>query len=160
VTLPQPCAHEVQECVKVIRKTDLKTGSSGRIVGYEVMCVKCSLKITSYEPDDAADGDGKWSTAPLLHNGKGVYNLKVIRRTSHLTPRTSHLTPHSSHLTHHTSHITHHTSHLLPPPLQAMHDYAELHANNAQKMWQLAKRNPMGSNRGALYGNRWPVVRW
>ncbi len=41
-----------------------------------------------------------------------------------------------------------------------MHDYAELHANNAQKMWQLAKRNPMGSNRGTLYGNRWPVVRW
>jgi hypothetical protein len=87
----------------VIRKTDLKTGSSGRIVGYEVMCVKCSLKITSYEPDDAADADGKWSAAPLLHNGKGVYNLKVIPRTSHLTHNTSHTTPHTQHLTPHTS---------------------------------------------------------
>jgi hypothetical protein len=41
-----------------------------------------------------------------------------------------------------------------------MYDYAEAHANNPQKMWQLAKRNPMGSNRSKLYGNRWPVVRW
>ncbi len=41
-----------------------------------------------------------------------------------------------------------------------MHDYAELHASNPQKMWQLARRNPMGSNRHNLYGNRWPVVRW
>ena len=62
------------------RKTDLKSGASGKIVGYDVICVKCSLKIASFEPDDAADGDGKWSTAPLLHDGKGVYNLKVIER--------------------------------------------------------------------------------
>ncbi len=98
------------------------------------------MKIPSYEPDDNAGDDGMWSDKPLLHNNKGVYNLKVI------TPLTSHLAPHTSHLTHYMS--------------QAMHDYAEAHANNPQKMWQLAKRNPMGSNRNKLYGNRWPVVRW
>ena len=43
ISSPQPCQHAVQEYLKVVRKTDLNTGLSGRIVGYDVVCVKCRL---------------------------------------------------------------------------------------------------------------------